>query len=171
MVTTKASECAKWLRSLPNIKMVKPVVAKFCKLEFFGALYSQDDAYLPIETAAREGIVKAGEINRSHRLYLLGKAPRNLNRKPFSRNVFLWKHGRKTDDRAYRSVGVWHRICYFEHANCDEYAMFQESHPFGNNFILGEWRPHTFGYYKDQDIDHYEVSPYARSKMTVEFLK
>lgn len=170
MVTAKAFDCQKWLLSLDRITSAEPIIARFCKHEFLGVLYGTREEYVEIETAVREGVVKAGDPYLVYRIYLLGVAPRRLNSRPFNKNAFLWKHGRETDERAYRCSGMWYRICYYENAGGLGHAMFAESHPFGNSFILGEYRTHTFGFYRDCEIDYLDT-PYKRSDLTVEFLK
>lgn len=159
---------ADWIRSLKNIKLAEPVSVEFNNQVFFGAFYGQVEEYYPIETAVRDGVVKAGEKHTVYRISLLGIAPKKMHGKPFNRQVFSYKHDKPTDDRAYRSDGLWYRICYYEKYQDDPWH--REVHPHGNAFTLGEHRVHTFGYYKDQGIDHYEETPYCRNDMKVQWL-
>lgn len=167
-----AFACSEWLKGLNNIVEAEPVLVKFGNHKFFGALYGTKEPYMDFERAVTSGVVAAGESRVEYSLYLLGVAPTKLNSRVFSSNVFVWKHGRKTDERAYRSSGEWYRKCYYD-GKCrwSGTQPFEEAHPFGFSFILGEHSIHTYGYYKDKPIDWAEEKPYIRNDMTVEILK
>lgn len=123
-----------------------------------------------------EGITKAGDERLDYRIYLLGRTPKAWNKQ---RIAWTWDHGHLLD-AAYRPSHEWYVAGYYlKQYACDRWPHLTdehlaECHPFGEHFLLMEHAIHTYGYYKDFAIDHFEIlegkRPMARRPMNVEYL-
>jgi hypothetical protein len=153
----------KWLGNLSGIVDVEPVLVKISGHRFYGASYGQCREYSAEEKAVQLNLVAAGQPYVDYRLYLLGEFPRKLNGIVFCNNVFVYKQTKQQVNvlsMPYESTDEWYCFGYWA-------GGFNENHPMGSNFILGEHKKQTF---IDDSVPFFETSR-PRNKMSVRFLK
>lgn len=162
----------------PHIESAVPVRVHFgpkdrrhkVQQSWFGALYCEKHECAPKERVVDEGPMKAGEITRSYRLYLLGRLFQHSQRGEKWVAVYDLPDDRRHPlERCYGPSNEWYLSFYWQ----DEKNTLPQQRlysPFGRMFGLVLHQSMNFGYYKDWKIDTGERKPYARLPMTVEYL-
>jgi len=139
----KANEMADWLRSLPNIKDVRPVKVDLGGVVFYGARFTSIHEYTAGMQIVQSGKASAGDKYESDRIELVGHRPETFQR----RRKFCFQFG----------IGEWFISHHFNQNVVNEY------HPFGASFGLRPWDA-------PGKIDDYDRHPYLRVPMSVEAL-
>jgi hypothetical protein len=147
MTNKTAIAVADFLKSLDNIRDVRPCQVTIGKTAYFGARYTAIEHYQPGMQAVTNGQKQVGDTSESDRFYLLmDKLPPSYTRRPKPVYVF--------DDKE------WYVSSYFDQ---DEQ---NEQHPFGKMFMLGAWEVPN-----GEKIDHHDRKPRKRMPVTVEYIQ
>jgi len=155
---------AAWLNTCSGLSNSKPVEVYIDgKHRYLGVIAEHRWPYIPTERAVTDGVVKAGEVRLSHRIYLLGKVHQLCT----GNRTLTWEHHLPYDPRVEQSVGEWYLAMHSGYIT----PQNDKFSPYGPIFGLFEWTVPTYGACKGQRIDHYERKPYKRIPMTVNALQ
>jgi hypothetical protein len=122
-----------WLRALPHIGKVEPVLVIIGGYRFYGAVYDQlsaEDA--DVASAGKIAAPELPSLFSSVRFYLLGIPPRTMSGRVFDHCVLTYTCAFPSRGLS-NGTGEWFRVCYWA-------SKANEHHPFGPNFIVMEYR-------------------------------
>lgn len=176
-----ARDLCDWLLSCPQaaargegVESAVPVRVHFGPKDYrrqvqpswFGAMYCEKHVCQATERSVTEGLMKAGELVRSYRFYLLGDMFRHSQRRDkWVVTYALPAKRRQPLERCYTPSDEWYTAFYWQ-----DHKPYTRTAPFGRAFGLVLYQQMNFGYYKDWKIDTGECKPYVRLPMTVEYL-